>query len=79
MVVRVTEKTLKLPGLFECALMILEDGCPPEPRMQLCQMQEVDDGSMCTECWRRYLLYVANGRRAYDYRREWVFEGGTIG
>lgn len=67
------------PGLLDCALLLLEDGCPPEREMQVCSMQDGDDGESCTRYWRRYLLYVANGRVYYPYRQDTVFEGGMIG
>lgn len=67
------------PGLLDCALLLLEDGCPPEREMQLCGMQDCDDGESCTTCWRRYLFYVAGGRLYYPYQRDAVFEGGMIG
>lgn len=57
------------PSVFDCALMLLEDSCPPEKHMQLCLLQEDDeDGTACTRCWYRYLFYVANGRRYNPYK-----------
>lgn len=68
-----TEPTRKqlLPTIFDCALLILADGCPPEKGMNLCRHE---DGELygteeaCTRCWRAYLYYVANGRRQHPYR-----------
>lgn len=64
------ERQLK-PDIFDCALLILEDGCPPEKSMNLCRHE---DGELygteeaCKRCWRHYLFYVANGRRYHPYR-----------
>lgn len=75
------ERRLK-PDLLGCALLILEDACPPEKGMNLCRHE---DGELygteeaCTRCWRHYLLYVANGRRSDPYRRDRIYEGGLIG
>lgn len=65
-----------LPDLIKCALLILEDACPPEPHMQLCRMCEDDDGSSCRLCWQNYLYYVANGRELDPYRPDRIHEGG---
>lgn len=72
------ERELK-PGLLECALLMLDDACPPEQDMQVCRMQDCDDGECCSACWRRYLFYVSNGRRMYSYRHDWIYEDGMIG
>lgn len=62
MSVAICERQLK-PGLLSAALILLEDGCPPEAGQQLCRIEDADDGSCCMRCWRRYLFYVANGRK----------------
>lgn len=60
---------LQRPGLLDCALMILNEHCPPEPDMQLCRRMEDDDGESCRTCWTCYLFYVANGRRQNPYQK----------
>lgn len=67
-----------LPGLYGCALLILQDGCPPEQRMQLCGMVEDFDGD-CVSCWETYLRYVADGRKHDPYAADRRHEGGLIG
>ena len=63
-------KSLTQPDVFDCALMLVDDSCPPEPCMQLCRWQEDDeDGTACSRCWRQYLFYVVNGRRHNPYKR----------
>lgn len=54
------------PGLLQCALLILEDKCPPESRMYYCSFGE-DDTPDCDTCWRRYLDYVVSGRKKDPY------------
>lgn len=68
-----------LPGLYGCALLILQDACPPEASMQLCGMLEDFDGGCCTACWEHYLQYVANGRVQDPYASDRRHEGGLIG
>lgn len=48
--------------VFQAALDILHDRCPPERSMYQCMKGE-DDEPCCEECWERYLFYIANGRR----------------
>ena len=72
------EKQLK-PSLLGCALILLNDGCPPEKECCLCAMQEDEDGNSCNSCWSNYLFYVANGRDRLPYRRDRIYEGGMIG
>lgn len=59
-----------IDGLLACVVMVATDQCPPDPRMYLCRMQTDDVGACCAECWRRYALYIANGRRYDPYRYE---------
>lgn len=73
-----TEKQLK-PTLLSCALLLLEDGCPPEKGCRLCEMQEDEDGNSCRLCWSAYLFYVANGRNQLPYWTDRVYEGGMLG
>ena len=65
-----------LPNLLQCALILLNDGCPPEKSMMVCRMQEDGDGCDCSRCWSNYLYYVANGRRSDPYRYDCLHEGG---
>ena len=66
----------RLPNLFECALLLLDDECPPERCMQLCGMEEDATEDACRRCWKQYLYYVANGRSLDPYHNERVHEGG---
>lgn len=62
----------RLPTIFDCALLILEDACPPEKGMNLCRHEDgelVGDESTCARCWRHYLFYVANGRQRNPYKQ----------
>lgn len=56
--------------LLGAALVCLHDGCPSEPEMQLCRMQEDCDGQECERCWERYLYWVYNGRVVDPYRQD---------
>lgn len=56
------------PSLLGCAMMILDDECPPEAGSQLCKTEDVDDGTACKRCWRAYVHYVANGRKSTRYQ-----------
>ena len=47
--------------------MAIDDECPPEASMYLCQLEDTDECD-CNRCWKRYLFYVANGRRDDPYR-----------
>lgn len=66
----------QLPDLLGCALLLLEDACPPEEAMHLCAMEEDANEDACARCWRAYLYYVANGRSLDPYRNEREHEGG---
>lgn len=52
------------PTMLQCALLILEDECPPDPRMYYCRHGE-DPEIACVECWRHYLNYLEGGRNPY--------------
>lgn len=60
-----------LPSLFDCALMILDDACPPDRRFYRCEMRCEDelDGT-CDACWRAYLFFVMNGGQLDFYRAD---------
>lgn len=51
----------KVDALLRAGLLLIEDACPPDPGAYLCRQCAVDD--VCSECWRRYLFDIANGRR----------------
>ena len=55
------EKT-RLEKLLDCALLILEDGCPEDPDRYLCREQDFFDETACHRCWEKYLYDVANGK-----------------
>lgn len=59
--------------LYHLSLRILDDECPPENCMYLCNMHEERECD-CRRCWDKYLMYVINGRRydpyKYDRKRE---------
>lgn len=48
-------------SMFKLAHMILNDVCPPDNRMYLCQMGEEDNDLRCNEYWSNYLLWAVNG------------------
>lgn len=52
--------TKKEWDLQRCALMILEDQCPPDRAHYLCMVSEDCTGD-CTRCWYNYLQGVAMG------------------
>lgn len=52
--------------LFRLSQRILNDECPPESCMYLCNFQEERECA-CRECWGNYLMYVINGRRFDPY------------
>lgn len=58
---------MKHPDVFSCALMILNDECPPDRRAYLCDHgEEPEDG--CLRCWHNYLFFVANGGEGHPYQ-----------
>ena len=63
------------PDIFQCALAILSDECPPERHMYLCNMGE-DPECDCKECWTNYLFYVVNGRKDDPYKWDKIKEEG---
>lgn len=52
-------------SIFQLALMINRDECPPDNRMYYCNMGE-DPECDCTECWDKYLFWAVNGYRDND-------------
>lgn len=60
-----------MPDLLNCALMAINDECPPERGLYLCQLEDTGECD-CRRCWQTYLIYVANGRRydPYGNKRE---------
>lgn len=65
----------KNASMMQCAMMILNNQCPPDNRCYLCKQGEECEEN-CTECWSSFLFWVANGckefQRPYyrDYRTE---------
>ena len=62
----------RAPTVFDCALLLLMDACPPDNRMYLCQMGCNGECDMiCKTCWTHYLFWVSNGCMAEldPYRR----------
>lgn len=53
-------------SMFQLALMILHDQCPPDNRMYLCKKGEESECD-CTECWQKYLFWAVNGYRGDPY------------
>lgn len=52
--------TKKEWDIWQCALMILRDQCPPDRKHYLCMVSEDDTGD-CGLCWDSYLRGVAAG------------------
>lgn len=55
----------KIHSIFQLALMILRDECPPDNTMYLCKMQAHEDCE-CSRCWESYLYWAVNGYREQD-------------
>lgn len=53
--------------IFSLALMILNNACPPDNTMYLCNMGEECEYE-CTRCWSNYLYYAINGYDRNPYR-----------
>lgn len=71
----VHQSVTRPPDLLTAAVICLDDGCPPEQGMQVCRMHEDDGGESCRECWRRYLLWIANGRSYDPYAQDRLCAG----
>ena len=52
-------------SIFQLALMINHDQCPPDNRMYYCNMGE-DPECDCTMCWEKYLYWAVNGYKDND-------------
>ncbi|MDO5379229.1 MAG: hypothetical protein Q4G52_12940 [Clostridia bacterium] len=65
-------------AMLEASLTMLEDGCPRDPRAQLCRYQSDYDEDACCRCWRAYLLDVANGPSAWA-RDRYAREADALG
>ena len=50
---------VKVDMLFKAALILLDDGCPPDPKQYLC-MNDADDETACHRCWEEYLFRIRN-------------------
>ena len=48
------------PDLFDLANLILNDGCPPEKELQLCQYQSEYSDDICHSCW--YIRLIIEGQ-----------------
>lgn len=57
--------TVKEAAFSHCALMILNDQCPPDRRHYLC-MREEDDTADCTQCWSNYIWGMIMGKIELD-------------
>lgn len=53
--------------IFQLALMINRDQCPPDNRMYYCNMGE-DPECDCVMCWDNYLFWAVNGYRGDPYK-----------
>lgn len=65
--------------ILEAALICLDDGCPTEPSMQLCRMEDDVCDDSCRRCWLNYLIWISNGRKNDPYRYDRIYEGGMVG
>ncbi len=52
--------------LLSLALMILQDRCPPDRTMYLCERSEEYDEDCCCRCWTSFLFWAANGYKEED-------------
>lgn len=61
-------------SLFQLALLILHDNCPPDPTKYLCKMDK-ECKNVCKRCWEKYLFWAANGYKGDPYKRDKAIEG----
>lgn len=47
--------------LFQCAMMILYDRCPPKSQYYFCTGAEEFEETCCERCWCSFLFKVING------------------
>lgn len=66
----VTSPSDRLQTLLAGAVAALEDGCPPDPRRQVCRYQSDYDEGACTRCWHQYYLDIVNGRCDFARQRD---------
>ena len=59
------DKCMERESIFQLALMINQDQCPPDNRMYLCNMGE-DPECDCIRCWENYLYWAVNGYKEND-------------
>lgn len=52
-------------SIFQLALKVLHDECPPDNTMYYCNMGEEPECD-CTTCWENYLFWAANGYQDRD-------------
>lgn len=61
-------------SLFQLALLILHDACPPDPTKYLCEMGEECEND-CERCWEKYLFWAVNGYKGDPYKWDKAIEG----
>ena len=49
--------------MLDCALSILNDGCPEDPDVYICAESDFFDETACQRCREKYLFQVANGEK----------------
>lgn len=55
----VARVTVTEGALLNCALMILNDQCPPDTQHYYCMKQEDDGVGDCVQCWQEYVWGIA--------------------
>lgn len=75
-VVKVSEDDRKPQdySLFQLALLILYDNCPPDPAKYLCKIDK-EGKNVCKCCWETYLFWAVNGYKGDPYKGDKVKEG----
>ncbi len=68
----------RLPCLLDCAIIALMDGCPPDPRRQLCRYTEDYQEDACERCWFWALTDAANGEDGEWQRGRWSRDADSI-
>ena len=67
-------KSTKDYSIFQLALLILHDACPPDPTKYLCKMGEECEND-CERCWEKYLFWAVNGYKGDPYKCDKAIEG----
>ena len=71
------ESPVKSPkdySIFQLAMLILHDACPPDPTKYLCKMGEECEND-CERCWEKYLFWAVNGYKGDPYKFDKAIEG----